>query len=54
MMVWTSPLPKVVSPTMSARSWSWSAPATISEALALCFEVRTTSGDPRTARPFVM
>ena len=44
MIVCTRPLPKVVSPTISARSWSWSAPATISLALALWREVSTTSG----------
>ena len=32
---WTLPLPNVVSPTMTARSWFFSAPATISLALAL-------------------
>ena len=44
MIVCTSPLPKVVSPTISPRSWSWMAPATISDALALCFEVSTMRG----------
>jgi hypothetical protein len=44
MIVCTRPLPNVVSPTMSPRSWSWMAPATISDALALCFEVRTIKG----------
>ncbi len=43
-MVWTRPLPKVVSPTRRPRSWSWMAPATISEALALWREVSTTRG----------
>jgi hypothetical protein len=46
MIVCTRPLPKVVSPTISARSWSWNAPATISLALALWREVNTTSGIP--------
>ena len=44
MIVCTRPLPNVVSPTIRPRSWSWIAPATISEALALCREVSTTSG----------
>src|SRR3970040_796978 len=47
MIVCTRPLPKVVSPTISPRSWSWMAPATISEALALCRDVRTMSGRAR-------
>ena len=32
--IWTEPLPNVVSPMMTARSWFFIAPATISLALA--------------------
>ena len=42
--VWTRPLPKVVSPTMRARSWSCSAPETISAAEAVLRLTRTTMG----------
>ena len=41
------PLPYVVSPTTSARSWSCSAPAMISAALAVPRFTRTTIGNPR-------
>ena len=43
-MVWTRPLPKVLAPTINARLWSWSAPATISEALAVPPFTSTTMG----------
>ena len=40
----TSDLPKLVCPTISARSWSWSAPATSSEALAVPALIMSTRG----------
>ena len=43
-MVCTDPLPKVLAPSTSARLWSWRAPATISEALALPPFTSTTMG----------
>gem|GEM_PF-4354693 len=43
-MVCTEPLPKVRVPTMLARLWSCSAPATISEAEAEPVFTSTTSG----------
>src|SRR5207249_1761998 len=43
-MVCTEPLPKVCVPRTRARLWSWSAPATISEALALPPFTSTTIG----------
>ena len=43
-MLWTRPLPKVVVPMMVARSWSLSAPVTISEALAEKPLTSTTMG----------
>ena len=42
--VCTSPLPKVGVPTTTARSWSWSAPAMISAALAVPSLTSTTIG----------
>ena len=42
--VWTDPFPKVWHPTTTARPWSWSAPATISLALALPRLTRSTTG----------
>jgi len=42
--VCTSPLPKLVWPTTSARSWSWRAPVTTSEADAVPSSMSTTSG----------
>src|SRR5215216_3106288 len=42
--VWTRPLPKVGVPTTTARSWSCSAPAMISAALAVPSFTRTTIG----------
>src|SRR5213594_4138975 len=47
----TEPLPKVVSPTTIARCKSLSAPATISEPLALPSFTKTTSG--KRGRSFV-
>ncbi len=44
MMVCTLPLPKVGTPSTVARRWSWSAPATISEAEADPALTSTTSG----------
>src|SRR5687767_1876863 len=44
--VWTEPLPYVVRPSTSARSWSCSAPATISDADALFGSTSTTIGRP--------
>ena len=38
------PLPYDVVPTITARSWSWSAPAKISDALALPLSMSTTIG----------
>ena len=38
------PFPNVVRPMTTARSWSCSAPATISDALALPASTSTTSG----------
>ena len=40
----TSPFPYDVVPTTTARSWSWSAPATISEADAVAPLISTTTG----------
>ena len=46
MMVWTEPLPKDWVPMMMPRWWSWSAPATISEAEAEPPLISTTRGTP--------
>jgi hypothetical protein len=46
---WALPLPYVAVPTTSARSWSCSAPATISLADADPLSVSTTSGTSPTA-----
>ena len=44
MTVWTEPFPKVWVPSTVARPWSWSAPATTSEAEALPAFTSTTIG----------
>ncbi len=46
----TTPLPKVAVPSTTARSWSWRAPATISDAEALEPSVSTTSASPASSR----
>src|SRR5262249_42239323 len=45
MTVCTEPFPKVCVPSTTARPWSWSAPATPSEAQALPAFTRTTIGE---------
>ena len=49
--VWTEPLPKLFSPMIRARRWSWSAPATISEAEAVPASVSTITGRPCAMSP---
>ena len=48
---WTEPLPKDSSPIIKALLWSWSAPATISEADAEPLFINTTIGAPLRISP---
>ena len=53
-MVWTEPFPKDLVPRIIARRWSCKAPATISDADADPPFIKTTSGKPLAASPFLL